>query len=407
MTTSTTDLSPESFLPADVLTAMRDRAAELDRDNRFFDEDLAALRNIGYLRLLVPTELGGFGASLAQVSRIQRTLAKHAPSVALGLNMHQVIVGAALYAYRKDPEDAGARTVLEAAARDELHAFGISEAGNEAMLFDAFTEAAPDGDGYRFTGTKIFTTLTPAWDRLVAHAKRTDASENEETPLVFAWLPRTEEIETVNDWDTHGMRATQSHTTHVKNARVTSEQIITRAGVGPNQNPFVFGIFGAFELFLASVYIGIAERAVELGVDIATKRKSRTRGIMHTDDPDVRWRIADAALEVDGIILQLEKILADFDALREGVSGPGITYHGMRWFLHFSGVKSRATQTAIAAVDQILRASGGAHFYRRSELERISRDVRAGMYQPSDEESVHASYAKALLGDFGAVPFEG
>ena len=50
----------------------------------------------------------------------------------------------------------------------------------------------------------------------------------------------------------------------------------------------------------------------------------------------------------------------------------------------------------------MLRASGGAHYFRRSELERLSRDVRAGMYHPSDEESVHASYATALLGPIGA-----
>ena len=53
-------------------------------------------------------------------------------------------------------------------------------------------------------------------------------------------------------------------------------------------------------------------------------------------------------------------------------------------------------------MDKVLRASGGAQYFRSSELERLSRDVRAGMYHPSDEESVHAAYAKALLGEIGA-----
>ena len=65
-------------------------------------------------------------------------------------------------------------------------------------------------------------------------------------------------------------------------------------------------------------------------------------------------------------------------------------------------MKCRATDGAIAAVDQVLRASGGSSFYVRSELERLSRDVRAGMYQPSDAKSAHNSYATALLGDVGA-----
>ena len=58
-------------------------------------------------------------------------------------------------------------------------------------------------------------------------------------------------------------------------------------------------------------------------------------------------------------------------------------------------------EAAIAAVDQVLRASGGRHYSHGSELERLSRDVRAGLYQPSDEESVQASYARALLGEIG------
>ena len=57
--------------------------------------------------------------------------------------------------------------------------------------------------------------------------------------------------------------------------------------------------------------------------------------------------------------------------------------------------------SALAAVGQVLRAGGGAQYFRRSELERLARDVRAGLYHPSDDESVHAAYAKALLGEIG------
>ena len=163
------------------------------------------------------------------------------------------------------------------------------------------------------------------------------------------------------------------------------------------------GIFGAFELLIASVYTGIAERAIAVGVQVATTRRSVTRDIVHADDPDIRRRLAAAAIGIDGAILQIEKVTADLDALGTGESGPGTVDHGARWFLHFSGVKSRATEAAIAAVDQVLRASGGSHFFRRSELERLSRDVRAGLYHPSDEESVHASYAKVLLGEVGSA----
>jgi alkylation response protein AidB-like acyl-CoA dehydrogenase len=412
------DLRPDALLPDDLLAVLRERAVVHDRENTFPRQDLADLRERGYLRLLVPRELGGLGASLLQAGRIQRRLAQAAPATALAMNMHLVITGAALHARRTGA--AAADPLLAHAADDRLLAFGISEPGNEAMLFDSSTRAEPDGQGgFRLHGTKIFTSLAPVWDRLVVHARIPEGSTGQgsdeslgslvagteqepDRPLVFGAIARTPEVETLEDWDTHGMRATQSRTTRLHGAPLEGSAVITRTVLGPHDDPFVVGIFGAFELLLASVYTGIAERAVELGGGIAARRRSATRGIVHADDPDIRWRLADAAIALDGSVLQIEKLLADLDALGTGETSAVTVDHGARWFLQLSGVKSRATEAAIGAVDQVLRASGGAQFSRTSELERLSRDVRAGLYHPSDEESVHASYARALLGEIGA-----
>lgn len=390
----------EDFLPDSLLDTFRERAVVHDRENTFPEEDLADLRARGYLRLLVPTALGGLGASLLEAGRIQRRLAQAAPATALSMNMHLVVTGAALHAHHSGVESV--RGLLEDTAADQLFAFGISEAGNEAMLFDSATRAVAQEDGgFVLTGTKIFTSLAPVWDRLVVHGRVAEPSEADPR-LVFGVLERTEEVETLDDWDTHGMRPSQSCTTRLHGAPLAADRVVTTTPVGPNPDPFVLGIFGAFELLIASVYTGIAERAIAVGARVATTRRNAAKGIVHADDPDIRWRLADAAIQVDGSVLQIEKLLADLDALGTGETGPGLSDHGPRWFLHFSGVKARATEAALGAVDQVLRASGGAQYFRRSELERLSRDARAGMYHPSDEESVHASYAKALLGEIGA-----
>lgn len=394
----TADLT-RRLLPDELLPVLRERAAEHDRTNSFFDEDLADLRDRGYLRLLVPETLGGLGASLLDATRLQRRLASAAPATALGINMHLVVTGAALVAVRRGNQRA--RRILERAGRGELFAFGISEVGNEAMLFDAATTAVAVDGGWELTGTKIFTSLSPAWTALVTHGREAGPDGSEDR-LVFGAIGRSEAVEVLGDWDTHGMRASQSSTTRLHAAPLLAEDVITTTPVGPNPDPFLFGVFGTFEILLAAVYTGVAERAVEVGAEIATTRRSATRGIVHADDPDIRRRLADAAIGLDGSVLQIERLAADLDAVGADPADPGATDHGARWFLQFSGVKSRATEAALSAVDQVLRASGGAHYFRGSELERLSRDVRAGIYHPSDDESVHASYAKALLGEVGA-----
>jgi alkylation response protein AidB-like acyl-CoA dehydrogenase len=72
--------------------------------------------------------------------------------------------------------------------------------------------------------------------------------------------------------------------------------------------------------------------------------------------------------------------------------------HGSQWFPRLVGLKVRATETARAVVDLAIRVSGGSSYFRGSELERLYRDVLAGMFHPSDDESAHNTVANAWLG---------
>src|SRR5699024_6972443 len=97
--------------------------------------------------------------------------------------------------------------------------------------------------------------------------------------------------------------------------------------VGPNSDPFVMGIFGAFKLMIASEYTGIAKRAIQVAAEVATTRRNVTRRIVHADDPDPRSPLADAAIGVGRGFMQIEKLLADLDALGPGEPGPGVIDH--------------------------------------------------------------------------------
>jgi alkylation response protein AidB-like acyl-CoA dehydrogenase len=53
---------------------MAERAAKYDRENEFFHEDFAELRNSGYLTMAVLRELGGGGLNLLEVCQQTRRL---------------------------------------------------------------------------------------------------------------------------------------------------------------------------------------------------------------------------------------------------------------------------------------------------------------------------------------------
>ncbi len=112
-------------------------------------------------------------------------------------------------------------------------------------------------------------------------------------------------------------------------------------------------------------------------------------GRSYAQDPDIRWKVADAAMAMDALYPQLSSVAADVDALAE---------HGSQWFPKLVGLKVSATETARTVVDLAIRVSGGSSYFRGSELERLYRDVLAGMFHPSDDESAHNTVANAWLG---------
>lgn len=377
-----------SILSDELVERIRGRAAGYDAENAFFHEDLVELRETGYLRMFVPEDRGGPGFGLEQVAREQIRLAGAAPATALAINMHLVWTGVAATLLARG--DDSLAWVLDDAAAGELFAFGNSEAGNDLVLFDSRTRAEPAGEGaYRFTGTKIFTSLAPAWTRLGIFGR--DDSDPDAPRLVHAFIDRdTPGWSMREDWDTLGMRATQSHTTVLEGAVARPERVFRFLPVGPNADPLIFAIFANFEVLLAAVYTGIAQRALELGVAAARGRTSlKYGGRSYANDPDIRWRIADAAIDLDGLRPQIFSVAADVDAVVD---------HGPGWFPKLVGVKIRCTESARRVVDAAIRVAGGASYSRSNELSRLYRDVLAGLFHPSDDESAHSTFANAWLG---------
>lgn len=381
-----TAFDPAELLPDDLLTRVRSRAAEHDRDNTFPDDDLADLRDAGYLAALVPVDRGGAGLGLAEVAVLQQRLATAAPATALAVNMHLVWTGVAKVL--QDRGDDRLRFVQDGAVQGDVFAFGISEAGNDLVLFGSDTVATPlDDGGYSFTGTKIFTSLGPVWTQLGLHGL--DTTSPDAPKMVYAFVPRTDAVVTRDDWDTLGMRGTQSRTTELHGAAAPADRVVARMPPGPQPDPLVFGIFSVFEILLASVYTGIARRALDLAVETAHRRTSKKTGSAYSQDPDIRWRVADMALAYDALPPQIAALARDVDAAAD---------HGARWFSLLSGLKHRSVTMAKSVVDDAVLVAGGSAYFSGSELSRLYRDVLAGLFHPSDPESAHSTVAAAWLG---------
>ncbi len=375
------------LLPQSLLETFRSRAATYDRENRFFQEDFDDLRSARYLMLAVPKEFGGLGATLADVARETRRLAMYAPATALAMNMHHYWVGNAADLWRQG--DTSCEFMLKDAAAGEVFAAGHAETGNDLPLLLSTTKAERVNGGYKFTGRKAFGSLTPVWTRLGVHGM--DASDPTAPKIVHGFLARNTPGITIKEtWDVLGMRATCSHDTVLDGAFCPDSHIarVVPAG-GAGIDNFVLGIFAWALVNFGNVYYGLALRVRDLLVESLKGKSSLglTRSMAY--HPGVQQGVADITMELEAIGPQLDTVARDWS---EGVN------HGAEWPIKIVAAKYRAVEGSWRVVDRAMDLSGGFGMFKKSELERLFRDARAGRFHPANSLLSHELIGKLTLG---------
>src|SRR5689334_3875129 len=110
----------DKFVPwaRELTAAFAPFSAGHDRDGTFVEEAYKELRSSGYLALAVPEELGGKGATIAQVAMAQAEMARGCAATALASSMHHHITLFAAWRYRR--EMPGAEGLLRRIADERI-----------------------------------------------------------------------------------------------------------------------------------------------------------------------------------------------------------------------------------------------------------------------------------------------
>ena len=375
-----------SVLPLGLLERCRERAAGYDRDNRFCQEDFDDLCQSGYLRMVVPKEFGGLDFRLAEAARATRLLAEYAPATALCLNMHTYWVGVAADVWRTG--DKSVEFILREAAAGEVYAAGHAESGNETSILMSITKADRVAGGYRFTGRKSFGSLTPVWTRFGLHGL--DSSDPAAPKVVHGFMKRDATGYAIKEtWDVMGMRATRSDDTVLDGAFVPDEYVPRVVPLGfAGADLFVLAIFAWALVGFANVYYGLGRRVLELTLEHVKTRGSLALTRSMAWHPEVQHDVADMVMELEAIGALVEKTASDWS---DGVQHPD-------WPIKIVATKYRAVEGAWRIVDRALDVSGGFGMFKKSELERLFRDARAGRFHPANSALTHEVIGKLALG---------
>jgi acyl-CoA dehydrogenase len=333
-----------------------------DRDATFVTEAYDEMHACGYLRMPVPTGLGGLGASMRQVVVAEEELGSHSGAAALAAAMHLYLTLVQCWRWRRGAPDA--EGVLRRVAGDRLV---LATSGGSDWVCPTTTAVEVPG-GYRLDGRKQFCTQAP-----VAGVISTSATLGEPGPdavVLHAGVPLSAPgVTIVETWDTLGMRGTASHDVVFDGVFLPAEKVIGRRPYGALVGPLLAAAIH-FAPVAGAAYLGVARGACDEAVRLTARRgepaAAAVRGI---GEMRARLRVARWALwgAVDD--------LGDDPAMDEATLATVMT------------AKRHAVTEARAVVDLALEVAGGAAFYRRSPLERAYRDVRGGPFHPLTPEA--------------------
>lgn len=347
------------------------RAAATDEGDRFVAENYAELKASGLVSAGVPEELGGGGASHAEMCEVLRELAHHCGSTALAFSMHthQVVTNAWRWRHAQAPVEGLLKRVV---AEDLV----LLSSGGSDWLHGSGTATREDG-GFRIRARKIFTSGAPAGDLLLTSAVYDDP-EAGPTVLHFGVPMRAPEVRIESTWRVMGMRGTGSHDVTIDGFFLPDAAVGGKRPQG-KWHP-LFHIISMIAIpLIYSVYVGIAEAAR----DLALRYASRRRGDHHLLNliGGMENQLAVARLALADMIA----------AASENQPGPATTSRV------FTG-RTLVARSAIATVEQAMMVAGGSAFYRDNGLERLFRDVQAARYHPLQEGLQHELAARVALG---------
>ena len=247
-------------------------AAAVDRDSRFPAEALAALRAERLLGIAVPHELGGEGASVADVVDVCYVLGRACASTAMIFAMHQTKVAC-----------------LARHGRASLwYQLLLRRLGNEQLLFASSTTEGQSGGDVRNSAAPIVrngscialerqaTVISygKAADAIVTTARRSaDAAGSDQVLVTFLKADYT--LEPLAGWDAFGMRGTCSEGFNLV-ASGTSDQIVP---VGYDKI-HAQTMMPVAHLFWSAAWTGIATAAVERARGFVRKAAQRSGGTL-------------------------------------------------------------------------------------------------------------------------------
>jgi alkylation response protein AidB-like acyl-CoA dehydrogenase len=376
-------MAVEALSTAVPVEPIASHAPAVDREGRFPEEGIEALRASGLLALCVPPSLGGPGGGPLEMVDVVEQVAGACASTAMVYVMH--VVGAQTLVAGTGPDEEGPKAdALEAiAAGRHLTTLAYSERGSRGHFWAQVSRARAKGAGVVLDADKSWATAAGHVDSYVLACGAAGLEGPLETELYLADAGDPA-IAVPRAFDGLGLRGNMSAPLEIRGLRLAADRRLGEAASG-------FGLMMTatlpwFALGSAACSVGIAGAALRAAADHAARARFEHLGQSLADLQTVRARLASAGvrhMEARAFLHEVAGAVAAGDPSAQ---------------LGVLAVKASAAEMAIEVTEAAMRIGGGAAYSRSGSLERHLRDARAASVMAPSTDVLHDFLGKALTG---------
>ena len=387
----------ENFIKAEVISRheknhdlLSNGRKTYDENGRYVGEVIELIRqvrmassNAGYFNMCVPEDLGGSGLGMLAYY----VAWEHAYRTA---GPHNWLTMYAISHWALGPSRLLERVTAE--ARSEIldgmvegrtsMCFGMSEPGAGSDAAAMTTRAKQDGNGWRISGRKIWTTNSPIADYCIVFAQTDPEAAALRKGGISAFLVPTNsagfEIESIIRM--HGSVGGNEAQLVLEDVRVEPYQLVGELNQG-----FKIAVFGVSmgRIYNSARALGLARWSVDLALDYSTQREAFGKQI--SEYQGVTFPLAESAMELHASHLM-------------GLNVAQLLDQGEPAIKELSMTKAYAVEVGARAIDRAIQVHGAMGFTNEVGLFEAYNVVRAVNVADGTNEILRRTIVHRLLG---------
>ena len=355
--------------------------AEADATHTFPWAFYDALAEGGWIGIAIPAEYGGGGAGITEASIILEEVAASGACMNGASAVHLSIFG--MHPVVRHGSEQLKRKYLPLVASGQMHvAFGVTEpdAGSDTTAIR--TLAVRDGDGYRVTGRKVWTSKALESDRVLLLTRTTPAEEcAKRTDGLTLFVASLKEPQvSIRPIPKLGRNA-------VASCEVSYDGLYVDAAdrVGDEGSGFRYLLDGlnAERVLIAAEALGVGKAALRRAVGYASSRVVFGRPI--GANQGISFPLAEAHARLTAAELAVRQAAWRID-------------HDQPCGEQANVAKFLAADAAFATADAAMQTHGGFGYATEYHVERYWREARLMRIAPVSQEMVLNFLAEHVLG---------